>query len=156
MSSCCVMRDICPFEFLQYLATDLLGNVIMTGVPNDKKGEVRDWMQTEWGKETFKTIGGRNNSFPGLNELSGEIYATLAKHFGMPEIAGETFVFGSGAVAKFKCYFDSFSQIQVNVDPEVVEKINADYRGISRWVLDCRKSFKVLPLCDYNLMFDLD
>jgi len=144
------MRDITPIEYVPYVAIDPLGNVIMSEVPNDMKNEVREWMQSDWGRETFPIIGGKNYNWRwGLEDLSKRVYAELTRRFGIPEIVGEMFVISREFDGRAKCRFDSFSQINVPVDPDAISRIDAQARNIYRWMMHCRERGEVLPIQDY-------
>lgn len=143
----CMSMAMCPPEYDQYVAVDPLANVIFHDVPPSWKSKVETWMHTPWGCLTFKTVGGRNNHFSELKDLSSRIYSKLGEHYGIPKILWEHFVIARES-STVEIYFDSFGPSTSSVSGSLKTKINSEARKIFKWMYECRKRQQLLPLED--------
>lgn len=143
----CMSMGMCPAEYEKYIAVDRFGNVIFHDVPSELMDEVKKWMKTDWGKQTFATSSGRNNnnSF-GLKDLSDLIYDKLTEYYSLPIELKNHFVI-SKDVTGVSCNFDSFGP-HIPVPSSVKSKINSDIKKIFKWMSLCREKRMFLPLED--------
>lgn len=143
----CMCMAQCPAEYEPYLVADEFANAMMANIPEDKKEEVKEWMQTPWGKQTFTAISGRNNAYSDLKNLSDLAYTKLEEYYGIPEELQNHFIITS-KLGRFTLLVDSFGP-NINIPDSTVARINSDARKIARWMFDCQNEGKLLPLEDY-------
>lgn len=144
----CMCMSMCPAEYEDYLVVDEFANAMMSNVPEDKKDEVKEWMQTPWGKQTFKTIGGINSHASyNLENLSDLVYAKLVEYYGIPKELQNHFIITS-RLGRFTLFVDTFGP-NTNISSSTMEKINSDIEKIVDWMFDCQDEGKLLPLEDY-------
>lgn len=143
----CMCMAMCPAEYEPYLVADEFANVMMANIPEDKKEEVKEWMQTPWGKQTFTAISGRNNDFSDLKNLSDLVYAKLEEYYGIPDELQNHFIITS-RLGRFTLFVDAFGP-NINIPDLTMERINSDIEKIIDWMFDCQDEGKLLPLEDY-------
>lgn len=144
----CMCMAMCPAEYEPYLVADEFANVMMANIPEDKKEEVKEWMQTPWGRQTFKTISGRNNAFSDLKDLSDLAYTKLEEYYDIPNELQNHFIIAYDFGGKFNFFVDTFGP-NINIPDSTVVRINSDAGKIACWMIDCQNEGKLLPLEDY-------
>ena len=145
----CMCMAMCPAEYERYLVVDEFANAMMANVPEDKKDEVKEWMQTPWGRQTFTTIGGRNSHASyNLENLSDLVYTKLEDYYSIPGELQNHFIIASDFDGGATFYVDTFGP-NINIPDSTMEKINSDADKILDWMFDCQDEGKLLPLEDY-------
>ena len=146
---------MCPTEYEKYIAVDRFGNVIFHDVPLKLMDEVKKWMKTDWGKQTFATSSGRNNSNSfGLKDLSDDVYKELGTRYCIPLVLRDHFVIAKDIRGYVRLYVDIFGP-RASIPASTLSKISSDGKKILEWMSDCRDANRIIPF-DSNAINDVD
>lgn len=147
----CMLMDAWPYKYNPYVKVDEFANALFADLPDSLIPEVKEWLNTDYGKSAFKQgYVGRNNSFPSRKVLSDKFYKFIGKRYGIPENLLNYFII-SGTSRRADCYFDSFIPDKLklratSILASVRHKFHSEAPKILNWMSNCRKSNSIIPL----------
>jgi hypothetical protein len=141
------LDSVCPDKYWNYLRVDKLANGVFADVETKEElEELKKWVKTVGVKNGFQEDGKR--SAPG-KKLSKEVYDMFGKYYNIPDDLIDYLIIGG--IKKDLCFSSLMPENKKSSADRILSNLKSKLserkiESIIKWMAECRKAKKVLPL----------